>query len=180
MFFDCYKSGYFIFMPGPVLHEKNMHALVKNTDSTYLSCMLYLFLKYAATVVFVGRPDVSSATSNCSLSADRPDTPHTVYFLFIKDSWVVCIRIPYRQTQICKGIDYLFHLFVNWNNYTMKNHLWKKWCLVTKGDLNKRNLSSPDSGQTYKGFLVNWPDPLPLSHRLSGRWLSGGYSKLSQ
>lgn len=32
MFFDYYKSGYFIFMPGPVLHEKNMHSLVKNTD----------------------------------------------------------------------------------------------------------------------------------------------------
>lgn len=85
---------------------------LKIQPSTYLSSRLYLFLKYAATVVFVRRPDVSSSTSNCSWSADRSDTPHTVYFLFIKDLWVVCTRIPYRQTHICKGIDYLSHLFI--------------------------------------------------------------------
>ena len=130
--------GDFVWMPGPTVgHLQLFQNKMKNArqmpkrgmgrlgvdwqiktmiqTSTYLRFMLCLSLKYAATFVFVRRPDVSSSTSNSSLSADRLDTPHTVYFLFINDSWVVCIRIPYRQTNICEEIDYLCHLVVKWN-----------------------------------------------------------------
>lgn len=70
----------------------------------YLDCILYRSLKYAATVVFVRPPDVSSLTSNCSLSADWLDTPHTVYFLFIEGTWVVCTFAPIRKYRWCNDL----------------------------------------------------------------------------
>lgn len=69
------------------IYHLNFYSLKEFSDNKemhlYLKCNLYLSLKYSATVVLILRP-ASFSTSNWSLSAESPDTPHTVYFLLIE------------------------------------------------------------------------------------------------
>ena len=76
------------------LQARRMYTLKQHM---YLNANLYLSRKYRATVVLVLGFDASSSISNCSFSADRFDTPQTVYFLFIVAKCVVSIFTPNRQ-----------------------------------------------------------------------------------